>query len=135
MDERILIVSDDQRNAATRESLAQNGFSVTLGDDEQNGYRHLLESRFDLVIVNLSDAARGLGLIKQIRANSVLGKLLILAVADWGTGQLTMALSAGADGLEPAPIDPERLIASVTRMLRPNLTKTARASVTEQATE
>lgn len=132
MRERILIVSDEQRNAAMRESLAQDGFSVTVTDDEQNGYGQLLESRFDLVIVNLSNSMTGLRLVKQIRANPQLRELLILTVAEWGTGQPMMALTAGADGFEPAPLDSRRLLAAVTRLLEPNLTMTARASATDR---
>jgi len=114
-----------------RESLVQDGFAVTLARDEQNGYGQLLDSRFNLVIVSLSDQAKGLDLIKQIRANSELRKLLILTVAEWGTGQPTMALTEGADGFEPAPVDNRRLIEAVTGLLRPNLTRTARASAAD----
>lgn len=131
MRERILIVSDDQRNASMRESLAQEGFATTITDDEREGYGQVLESKFDLVIVNLSDATKGLGLINQIRANH-LRKPLILAVAEWGTGQPTMALTEGADGFEPGPVDDRRLVAAVTRLLRQSLTRTARASSAEQ---
>ena len=132
MPERILIVSDDQRNASMRESLAQEGFSVTVTDDERAGYGQLLKSKFDLVIVNLSEPTMGLGLIRQIRANHDLDKPLILAVAEWGTGQPTMALTQGADGFEPGPVDDRRLVAAVTRLLRQNLTMMARASSAEQ---
>jgi len=132
MRERILIVSDGPRNASMRESLVQDGFAVTLARDEQNGYGQLLVSRFNLVIVSLSDQAKGLDLIKQIRANSELRKLLILTVAEWGTGQPTMALTEGADGFEPAPVDNRRLIEAVTGLLRPNLTRMARASAADR---
>ena len=120
MAKRILIVSDDQRNASMRESLAQDGFTVTAADVE-NGFRQLLESRFDLVVVNLSDATKGLGFIKQIRANSELRDLLILTVAEWGTGQGTMALTEGVDGFEPAPVDSRRLVTAVASLLRSRL--------------
>ena len=123
MRERILIVSDDQRNASMRESLAGDGFAVTVTDE--NGFRQLLESRFDLVVVNLRDATKGLAFIKQIRANPELRDLLILTVAEWGTGQGTMALTDGVDGFVPAPVDSRRLVETVTRLLRPNLTMTA----------
>jgi DNA-binding response OmpR family regulator len=131
MGERILIVSDEQRNASIREPFAQDGFAVTF-TDERKGYGQLLESKFDLVIVNLSDATRGLGLIKQIRANRELREVLILTVAEWGTGQGTMALTEGADGFEPGPLDGQRLLTAVTRLLRPNLTMTARASTVKR---
>jgi len=128
MRERILIVSDEQRDPAMRESLAQQGFSVAITDDVDNGYKQLTESRFDLVVVNVSDPAAGSNFIKRIRTNPELRGVHLLTVAEWGTGQPTMALTEGTDGFEPGPIDGERLIAAVVRLMRPNLTMTARAS-------
>jgi DNA-binding response OmpR family regulator len=109
-----------------RDSLAQQRFSVTITDDVDKGYEQLLESRFDLVVMCLSDSTSGLKFIKRIRAKSELGRVLILAIAEWGTGQPTMALTAGADGFEPGPVDRERLIAAVAKLMRPNLTMIAR---------
>jgi DNA-binding response OmpR family regulator len=131
MRERILIVCDEQRNAWMRDSLAQQRFSVTITDDADKGYEQLLESRFDLVVMCLTDSTSGLKFIKRIRANSELRRVLILAIANWGTGQPTMALTAGADGFEPGPVDHERLIAAVAKLMRPNLTMIARASGVE----
>ena len=131
MRERILIVCDEQRNAWMRDSLAQQRFSVTITDNADKGYEQLLESRFDLVVMSLTDSTSGLKFIKRIRANSELRRVLILAIANWGTGQPTMALTAGADGFEPGPVDHERLMAAVAKLMRPNLTMIARASGVE----
>jgi len=131
MRERILIVCDEQRNAWMRDSLAQQRFSVTITDDADKGYEQLLESRFDLVVMCLGDSTSGLKFIKRIRANSELRRVLILAIANWGTGQPTMALTAGADGFEPGPVDHERLMTAVAKLMRPNLTMIARASGVE----
>src|SRR5690349_9876743 len=103
MGERILIISDEQRTAGMRESLAQEGFSVTITDDSTHGYEELLGSQFDLVAVNLGDPASGTDLIKRIRTNPELGRVLILTIAEWGTGQPTTALAAGADAFEARP--------------------------------
>ena len=131
MRERILIVCDERRNAWMRDSLAQQRFSVTITDNADKGYEQLLESRFDLVVMSLTDSTSGLKFIKRIRANSELRRVLILAIANWGTGQPTMALTAGADGFEPGPVDHERLMAAVAKLMRPNLTMIARASGVE----
>jgi Response regulator containing CheY-like receiver, AAA-type ATPase, and DNA-binding domains len=128
MRERILIVSDEQRNAWMQESLAQQGFSVALTEDANHAYEQLLGSPFELVIVELRDPASGTRFIKRLRKNPEQRQVLILTIAEWGTGQATMALTEGADGFEPGPVDNERLIAAVARLLRPNLTMIARAS-------
>jgi DNA-binding response OmpR family regulator len=128
MHERILIVCDEQRSGWLRGSLAPAGFLVTIADDANRGYEHLSESGFDLVIVNLGDSAERLDFIKRMRANPNLRQASILAIGEWGTGQPTMALIEGADGFEPGPVDAERLIVAVRRLLQPNLTMIARAS-------
>jgi DNA-binding response OmpR family regulator len=128
MRERILIVSDEPRNAWMQESLAQQGFSVALTEDANHAYEQLLGSPFELVIVELRDPASGTRFIKRLRKNPEQRQVLILTIAEWGTGQATMALTEGADGFEPGPVDNERLIAAVARLLRPNLTMIARAS-------
>lgn len=128
MRERILIVSGEQTNIWMRATLARQGFSVTITDDADKGYQQLIESRFDLVVLSLGDSTSGLNLIKRIRTNSELPRVSILAIAEWGTGQPTMALTEGADGFEPEPLDDTRLLAAVARLMRPNLTMTARAS-------
>ena len=131
MHERILIVGNAERSAGPRQSLATEGFIVTTTDDVNASYEQLRESQVDLVIVNLDDSNERLNLIKRIRANSELRRISILAIAEWGTGHPTMALTAGADGFEPGPVDAERLIAVVRKLLRPNLTMIARASGVE----
>ena len=128
MRERILIVSDEQRNAWMPLSLSQQGFSVAITEDANHGYEQLLESPVDLVIVNLSDATSGTSLIRRIKTNPELGLVLILTIAEWGSGQPTMALTEGADGFEAGPVNNERLIAALARLLRPNLTMVAQAS-------
>ena len=128
MHERILIVGDVERSVGPRQSLATEGFIVTTTDDVSASYEQLRESQFELAIVNLDKSTEGLNLIKRIRANSELRRVSILAIAEWGTGHPTMALTAGADRFEPEPLDAERLIAAVRKLLRPNLTMIARAS-------
>jgi len=131
MHERILIVGNAERSAGPRQSLATEGFIVTTTDDVNASYEQLRESQFELVIVNLDDSNERLNLIKRIRENSELRRISILAIAEWGTGHPTMALTAGADGFEPGPVEPERLIAAVRKLLRPNLTMIARASAVD----
>ena len=128
MDERILIVADAESNVWMRNSLAPRGFLVTIADNAKQGYEQLRESQFDLVIVNVADATEGLNLIKRIRTNPEMQRVAVLSIAEWGTGQATMALTKGADGFERRPLDSERLLAAVRKLLQPNLTMIAWAS-------
>ena len=122
MSERILIVSDhpvDEFSCA----LGAKGFETTLAADAAEGYRQMAEMQFDVVVVNL--ATGGADLIKRIRSNSELAALKVLTIAEWGTGEGTLALSLGADGFEPAPIDSGRLANAIEKLLRPGMAMTA----------
>jgi DNA-binding response OmpR family regulator len=130
MTERILIVSDDEPSQSLRPALEAEGFGVAVSGEADDGYRQLLGSQFDLVILDLARAITGVGLIKRIRSNPSLSRLLVLTIAEWGTGQATIALSQGADGFEPKPADAAELVAAVEKLLRPRMVMTAKASTT-----
>lgn len=128
MTQQILIISDDAGREFLRHALIGHGLSVTAAEDADAGYGLLADGQFDLVIANLSDASTGVDLIQRIRSNAKLSKLLILTVAEWGTGQAILALSRGSDGFEPKPIDANRLVGAVEKLLRPRMAMSAKAS-------
>lgn len=128
MTQQVLIISDDTGREFLRPALIGHGFSVTVAEDADAGYGLLADGQFDLVIANLSDASTGVDLIQRIRSNAKLSKLLILTVAEWGTGQATIALSQGSDGFEPKPIDAQRLVGAVEKLLQPGMAMSAKAS-------
>ena len=128
MRQRILIISDDAGKDFLRPALVEHGLRVTVAEDVDAGYGLLAKLHFDLVITNLSEASAGVDLIKRIKSNAKLRKLPILMVAEWGTGQATVALSQGADSFERKPIDADRLFAAVEELLRPRRAMSAKAS-------
>jgi DNA-binding response OmpR family regulator len=125
---KILIVSDHAEEELTRAGLEQRGFGVESEQDFANAYRRLEASAFDLVIVDAKLATSGVEFVKRLRATPKLNKIFVLTIADWGTGQPTLGLTAGADAYEPKPVSPERLIAAVERLLRQRAAKTAVAA-------
>ena len=135
MNERILIISDDEPDASLQRTLDEGGFTVTVTQNADDGYQLLGQLQFDLVIVNLHHPITGVGLIKRIRSNLALCRLMVLTIAEWGTGQPTIALAQGADGFEPSPIDAGRLVTAVEKLLRPNMVMTATASATNAESE
>lgn len=130
MKQRILIISDDQTSESLRRGLEGMGFEVTLTENADDGYRQLVATPFEMVLVNLDRATTGAGLIKRIRTNPDLGQLRVMTIAEWGTGQATIALAQGADAFEPKPIEAGRLAEAVKRLLRPIRVMRARASAT-----
>jgi two-component system phosphate regulon response regulator OmpR len=115
---RILIVGDDlaERNLI-RDSLEERGFAVTALGDSVGAVRELLKANFDLVVMNLATADDSVELTKQIRGRADLANTLLLVIAEWGTGQASLALAQGADAFEPWPIEADRLISAIDRML------------------
>ena len=116
--QRILIVSDNAD--FPRVALEERGFAITIAPDCATAFENLLGEPFDLLIVNLAPGPDGIEFIKRVRATPQLTGILILIMAEWGTGEPTLALSAGADAYEPneaTSIDPSRLITSIERLL------------------
>ena len=134
MKQRILIISDDRTSESLRRALDQRGFDVALTEDANDGYRQLQDAPFDLVLVNLDSAIAGAGLIKRIRSNGDPGQLRIMTVAEWGTGQATMALAQGVDAFEPKPVEVVRLVEAIERSLQP-VAMTAWARTTKRDLE
>lgn len=128
MNERILIISDAQTGESLRRALEEKGFDVALTGNADNGYQQMVGTQFHLVVVNLDKAITGAGLIKRIRANASLSELQVLTVAEWGTGQATVALAQGANAFEPTPIEANRLVDTIEELLRPVVVMTALAS-------
>ncbi len=125
---QILIVSGHAEDKFTRIALEQRGFAVTATHDLESSYGQLGNSAFDLVIIDVARAEKGIELVKRLRATPKLSKTLVLTIADWGTGQATLALSEGADAYEPKPISSERLVAAVERLLRQRVARPAAAT-------
>ena len=115
--QRILIVADDEaQRELIRRTLEERGFAVATATDGSGAAEALLESRFDLIVISLARTADGVALIEQVRSRPKSANTLLLVLAEWGTGQATLALAQGADAFEPAPIDASRLIASIEEL-------------------
>jgi DNA-binding response OmpR family regulator len=119
---RILIVADrDDQLGATHQALARPDFETVDAPSFAEAYTRLLNSKFELIVIESTQPARhSIEFIKRVRATPQLTGILILIMAEWGTGAPTLALSAGADAYEPKeakPIDPNRLVTSIERLL------------------
>ena len=115
---RILIVTDSTE--FPRAELAERGFAFTISNHCDAALADLLAGSFDLVVIDFSPARDGIEFIKRVRATPPLAGILILIMAEWGTGEPTLALAAGADAYEPVAaknIDASRLITSIERLL------------------
>ena len=115
---RILVLSaDEDQRRLFRGWLEESGFEVAVAGDCEAAFSQATGSAFDLIVVDLATAVDGIDLIKKVRDRPELINVLMLAIAAWGSGLGTLALCQDVDGFEPAPVDADRLVASVERLL------------------
>src|SRR5262249_59233929 len=79
-------------------------------------FDQLTQSSFDVVVVEQVSTADSSEFIKAIRKVATFKAIPIIVIGEWGTGQCSLALSAGADAFEPTPIDAARLIEAIARL-------------------
>jgi DNA-binding NarL/FixJ family response regulator len=114
---RILFVSNRRADVSLRRLLnATRRFAVTFEKSSREGFDQLTRSSFEVVVIDLDSTVDACEFIKRIRKVATFRATPIVVVGEWGTGQPSLALSAGADVFEPAPVDAARLIEAITRL-------------------
>ncbi len=127
----ILFVSNGTIDQTLRTALEERRFELAESDS-QRALNELSIGSFGLLIIDVRDPTQAIELLKSVRSVTSLRSVLTLVIAEWGTGQTTLALSEGADAFEPAPIDAPRLIAAVETLLRPRMVMTAKAGTADR---
>jgi DNA-binding NtrC family response regulator len=113
---RILFISKARVAIALRRSMNARGFAVTFEPSSQEGFDQLSRSSFDVIVLDLNSTADANEFIKQVRKVTTFKAIPVVVVGQWGTGKPLLALSAGANAFEPAPLDAGRLIDSIARL-------------------
>jgi CheY-like chemotaxis protein len=114
--QRILFVSKARRAGSLRRSMNALGLAVTCARNSREAFDQLTLSSFDVVVIDLVSTPDPCEFIKRIRKIATFKAIPIIVVAEWGTGRCSLALSAGADAFEPAPLDAARLIEAIARL-------------------
>lgn len=114
---RVLFVAQQIPDDVTRRTLENRGFVPTFANDCQNAWGQLTESEFSLVVADLGRNEDVIGFIKRLRETESTRRTPVLVLGEWGTGGPTLALSQGADAYERTPIQAERLVTSIERLL------------------
>ena len=124
--ERILVVSSTKRREALRRSLRAGGLAVSFAGSARSAFNQLTRRAFDVVAIDLVSTADAFDFIKRIKGAAIFKTTRIVVVAEWGTGQPSLALSLGADAYEPAPVDAVRLLQSIERLPQQRSTAASR---------
>src|SRR5215468_8393951 len=114
--QRILWVNKRRLAVSLRRSVNACGFGVTCEKNTLAAFDQLTQSSFDAVVIEQVSTADSSEFIKRFRKMATFKAIPIIVVGEWGTGRCSLALSAGADAIEPAPIDAARLIEAITRL-------------------
>ena len=114
---RVLFVAQQIPDDVTRRTLEIRGFVPTFANDWQHAWGQLTESDFSLVIADLGKDGDAISFIKRLRETESTKAMPVLVLGQWGTGGPTLALSQGADAYERTPIQAERLLTSIERLL------------------
>lgn len=113
----ILFVSRDTPDDETRRLLESRGFQMTMLSDVSKAAESINERRLCALILDVRIGSDAIDFIRSTRIDKRPGALPVLAIGEWGTGEPTLALSAGADGFEPTPLQAERLVTSIERLI------------------
>jgi two-component system phosphate regulon response regulator OmpR len=118
MPERILVVEDDPRLAEMlSEYLGQAGFRITLAPLGATALRHLGESDYDAVVLDLMlPDMDGLNVCRELRKKADTPVLMLTARGD--AIDRIVGLELGADDYLPKPFEPRELLARLRAILR-----------------
>ena len=125
--DRITFVTDAP-DESLAEALREHEFDVWIETKPSVADGWLPALPPDLLIFDILDASAAIGLLRKVRSSPRLKSTPVMVIAEWGTGQATLALSQGADAFERKPIDASRLLRAVENLLRPKMVMTAKAS-------
>ncbi len=117
---KILYIEDNPQNMRlVRKILGAAGYHVIEAVDGESGFRALLESQPNIVLmdVNLPDID-GLELTQRIKSNSELASIPIIALtANAMHGDRERCLDAGCNGYIPKPVTKLNLLSTIASFL------------------
>src|SRR3954454_25314319 len=116
---KILLVEDDRETAAyLAKGLAQEGHSVELATNGQDGLFRATDGSFDLVILDrMLPALDGVSVLKALRAAHIDTPVLVLSALA-SVGDRIEGLQCGSDDYLTKPFSFAELLARVNALLR-----------------
>ena len=116
---RVLIIEDENKIASfIKRGLKEEGYSVDIARDGEEGYFMASTQEYDLIILDLMlPKMDGLTVCRKLRQEKKTGPILILTVRDAVKDKVT-GLDSGADDYLTKPFAFEELIARCRALLR-----------------
>ena len=116
---KILLVEDDKGIARfVKKGFLENGFSVDLAPDGEEGLRLGLQRSYDLIILDiLLPKMDGVEVLKRLRAMAIHTPVVFLTAKD-SESDIVQGLNLGADDYLTKPFSFSELLARVHALLR-----------------
>jgi len=116
---RILVIEDEQKVANfIKQGLKEEGYSVDVAYDGEEGYFLAKDNEYDVVILDLMlPKMDGITLCKKLRAEKITTPILMLTAKDSVKDKVT-GLDSGANDYLTKPFSFEELFARIRVLLR-----------------
>jgi len=122
---RILVIEDEKKVANfIKQGLKEEGYSVDVAYDGEEGYFLAKDNEYDVVILDLMlPKMDGITLCKKLRAEKITTPILMLTAKDSVKDKVT-GLDSGANDYLTKPFSFEELFARIRVLLRKDQTAT-----------
>ena len=102
-----------------RRRLAKHGYEMIVAEDGQKGVEAALREKPDLILMDLSlPVLTGWEAAKQLKLSAQTQAIPIIALSAHALeGERDKALAAGCDEFESNPVDLERLLEKLARLI------------------
>ncbi len=117
---RILLVEDNEMNRdMLSRRLERRGFEVLLAVDGEEGLRRAAEDAPDLILMDMSlPKVDGWEATRRLKADPALARIPVIALtAHAMRSDRGQALAAGCDEYDTKPIELDRLLEKIRRLL------------------
>ena len=116
---RVLVVEDEKKVASfIRKGMEEEGFTVDLAHDGEEGVHKATESSYDLILMDIMMPKKdGLTAIKEIREQNISTPILCLTAKDT-VDDIVSGLDSGSDGYLTKPFAFAELIARCRALIR-----------------
>lgn len=117
---RVLYVEDNDDNAFMLSSrLRKRGFAVTVAVDGEKGVAAALTERPDIIIMDLHlPVLDGFEATRRLKADPATSAIPVIALSAHAMAQhRDQALAAGCDDYDTKPVDLDRLVGKLNKLL------------------
>lgn len=116
----VLLIEDNEDNRVSMTILLESsGYYVSVAETGKLGYQKALDMKPDLILldIQLPDVS-GTEVLRWLRENDTTRTIPVIAVTSYAmSGDRQRLLVAGCNGYIEKPIDPERVVHQIRRIM------------------